>query len=52
LFNPDTVIDNATIADAHKLSTGIERVWVNGQEVYIKGKPTGKVSGKVIYREE
>jgi N-acyl-D-amino-acid deacylase len=51
LFDPLTVKDNATVEDAHQLSTGIEHVWVNGQEVFTKGKTTGKVSGRVIYRE-
>jgi N-acyl-D-amino-acid deacylase len=51
LFNPATVKDEATIGDAQKLSTGIEHVWVNGKEVYTNGQPTGKASGRVIYRE-
>lgn len=34
LFDPATVIDNATITNATSLSTGIHKVWVNGQPVY------------------
>ncbi len=48
LFNPDTVIDNANIQDGKALSTGIEKVWVNGQLVYQSQKATGKYSGVLI----
>src|SRR5262249_22618853 len=34
LFNPDTVIDRSTFKDPLTLSTGIEKVWVNGQLVW------------------
>lgn len=34
LFNPDTVIDNATVENPTALSTGVETVWVNGKPVY------------------
>lgn len=50
LFNPDTVIDRATTSDPHSLSTGIERVWVNGQTVFAGGAPTGAKPGKVLRR--
>ena len=30
LFNENTVIDNATPAEPHAISTGIAKVWVNG----------------------
>ncbi len=51
LFDPLTVKDEATVSDPQKISTGIEHVWVNGVEVFTKGKVTGKLSGKVIFRE-
>jgi len=51
LFNPDTVIDNANIQDGKALSTGIERVWVNGQIVYQSQKATGKYSGILIKKQ-
>lgn len=50
LFSPDTVIDRATTSDPHALSTGIERVWVNGQTVFAGGAPTGAKPGKVLRR--
>lgn len=34
LFDPETVIDRATVRDSQKLSEGIKIVWVNGKEVY------------------
>lgn len=50
LFDPNTVLDNATISDPHKISEGIKRVWVNGVPVWSDGKPTGKIGGQVIKR--
>jgi N-acyl-D-aspartate/D-glutamate deacylase len=34
LFDPETVIDHATITESNAVSTGIEAVWVNGKMVY------------------
>ena len=51
LFNPDTVIDNADIKDGKALSSGIEKVWVNGQIVYQSMKSTGKYSGILIKKQ-
>lgn len=34
LFDPETVIDHATITESNALSTGIDAVWVNGKMVY------------------
>ena len=34
IFNPETVRDNATYADAHKYATGVEYVIVGGQIKY------------------
>jgi N-acyl-D-aspartate/D-glutamate deacylase/CubicO group peptidase (beta-lactamase class C family) len=50
LLNPATVGDRATTAEPHALSTGIERVWVNGDVVFEKGKATGAMPGKVLRR--
>jgi N-acyl-D-amino-acid deacylase len=52
LFDPQTVKDQATIAEPQRISTGIEHVWVNGVEVFANGKATGKVGGKLIRRKE
>jgi N-acyl-D-amino-acid deacylase len=51
LFDPDKVKDEATIQNPQQISVGINRVWVNGVEVFTDGKATGKRSGKVIYRK-
>jgi N-acyl-D-amino-acid deacylase len=48
LFNPDTVIDHATFARPHELSTGIEKVFVSGTLVWNDGKPTGAKPGQVL----
>jgi N-acyl-D-amino-acid deacylase len=50
LFNPDTVIDNSTFAKPYELSTGIEKVFVNGQLVWSDNNPTGAKPGRVLAR--
>lgn len=50
LFDPETVIDNATFVEPFKLSTGIEQVWVGGKLVWRDGQPTGERPGKVLSR--
>ncbi|HYI14545.1 MAG TPA: amidohydrolase family protein, partial [Thermomicrobiales bacterium] len=49
IFNPDTVIDNATFENPHQLSTGIRDVWVNGQRVLDNGAHTGAKAGMPVY---
>lgn len=51
LFNPTTVTDHASIAEPQKISTGIEKVWVNGVKVFEEGKVTQFFPGKVIRRK-
>jgi len=51
LFDPATVIDNSTFANPAALSTGIEKVFVNGVLVWDSGKPTGAHPGIVIGRK-
>jgi N-acyl-D-amino-acid deacylase len=48
LFNPDTVIDNSTFANPFALSSGIEKVFVNGTLVWDAGKSTGARPGWVL----
>ncbi|MFM1934383.1 MAG: hypothetical protein RL360_1264, partial [Bacteroidota bacterium] len=50
LFNPDTVIDRATIKNSQAISEGIEGVWVNGEKVFSENMATGKRSGSLIKR--
>jgi N-acyl-D-amino-acid deacylase len=51
LFDPDRVIDRATPAEPHLVSTGIERVWVNGQSVWQDAKTTANRPGRVLKRQ-
>lgn len=48
LFNPDTVIDHATFEHPYELSTGIEKVFVNGTLVWDDGKSTGARPGALV----
>jgi N-acyl-D-amino-acid deacylase len=48
LFNPQTVIDHATYLYPMALSTGIEKVFVNGTLVWDSGKATGAKPGFLI----
>lgn len=51
LFNPATVQDRATVQQPDALSSGIEKVWVNGQLVYAAQKPTGQFPGVFIQKK-
>ena len=48
LFNPDTVIDNATFEDPHRYPTGIPYVFVAGEPVIDEGRHTGARPGRVL----
>jgi N-acyl-D-aspartate/D-glutamate deacylase len=48
IFDPETVIDNATWHDPHQLSTGIRDVFVNGTGVVRDGTHTGAKPGKRV----
>ncbi len=50
LFDPATVADQATIQEPHRLSTGIVRVWVNGEIVFADGRSTGRRPGQPLTR--
>jgi N-acyl-D-amino-acid deacylase len=51
LFNADIIKDNADLADRQAISTGIEKVWVNGVLVLDDGKGTGARPGQVLRRD-
>jgi N-acyl-D-amino-acid deacylase len=51
LFNPQTVIDNSTFSNPTAISSGIEKVFVNGAIVWDSGKPTGARPGNIIGRK-
>ena len=48
VFDPDTIIDNATFADPHKFASGIEHVFVNGVWTIKNGKASGEMGGALI----
>ncbi|NQU28791.1 MAG: D-aminoacylase [Candidatus Marinimicrobia bacterium] len=48
IFNPKTVIDNATFADPHQYPTGIDYVIVNGKVVIDQGQHTDVMAGKIL----
>lgn len=48
IFDPSTVADHATFEDAHRFSTGIRDVWVNGSRVVRDGQHTGATPGQVV----
>lgn len=48
LFDPSTVKDNATMSDPTALSSGILKVWVNGQVVFEDQTATKKYPGVFV----
>jgi len=48
VFNPNTVIDQATFTDPHRYPVGIEYVVVNGTLVIDRGEHTGVLPGRVL----
>jgi N-acyl-D-amino-acid deacylase len=48
LFNPKTVLDRSTFGKPLELSTGIEKVFVNGQLVWDSTRATGARPGRVL----
>jgi N-acyl-D-aspartate/D-glutamate deacylase len=50
VFDPKTIIDNATYDKPHQYATGVEYVFVNGTVVLDGGKHTGARPGTVVRR--
>jgi N-acyl-D-amino-acid deacylase len=50
VFDPKTILDRATFKEPQLVSTGVERVFVNGTEVWSDGKSTGNRPGKALRR--
>lgn len=48
VFDPTTITDHATFDDPHRLSTGVEQVFVNGVHVLRDGEHTGATPGRVV----
>jgi N-acyl-D-amino-acid deacylase len=51
LFDPNQIIDRATFQEPQLISSGVERVFVNGVEVW-NGKTTGNRPGKALRRSD
>lgn len=50
VFDPETVKDNSTYLDSHRLSSGIEYVLINGKVSIEKGRFNDTLNGKVLLR--
>ncbi len=50
LFDPDTIIDHATMQEPMATSSGIEMVWVNGRLAFADGRPSDAFAGQVVSR--
>lgn len=48
IFDPETIQDHATFEDPHQLATGVEHVFVNGEQVFKNGDHTGAMPGRVV----
>ena len=48
VFDPNTIIDNATYEQAKQLATGVSYVFVNGVAVLDEGKPTSALPGRAL----
>ncbi len=51
LFDPATVLDNATIENMKALSSGVTAVWVNGKLVYKDQKAMTNFPGRFVARQ-
>jgi len=51
IFNPRSVIDNATFENPHRFPSGIREVLVNGKLVVEEGKLTSLLPGKFLRRK-
>jgi len=52
IFDPEHVKDTATFENPIKPASGIDRVFVNGVEVWQQGQPTGNRPGRPLRRQE
>ena len=52
IFDPETIRDNATYADARKYASGVEYVIVGGQISVASGQHNGALNGKVLLKTE
>jgi len=48
VFDPATISDQATFEDPHQYATGVEHVFVNGEQVLAAGEHTGATPGRAL----
>jgi N-acyl-D-amino-acid deacylase len=48
VFDPQKIQDHATFANPHQYSTGVQHVFVNGQQVLADGEHTGAAPGRIV----
>lgn len=48
IFDPATIQDHATFAEPHQYATGVQHVFVNGEQVLKDGEHTGATPGKFV----
>jgi dihydroorotase/N-acyl-D-amino-acid deacylase len=48
LFDADAIQDHSTFEDSHRLSSGVQEVWVNGHRVLRNGQHTGAKPGRIV----
>lgn len=48
VFDPESIQDHATFEDPHQYATGVNHVFVNGQQVLKDGEHTGATPGKIV----
>ena len=51
VLDPKRVIDRSTFKEPELISEGVSRVFVNGEPVWIKDKPSGLLPGVVIRKD-
>lgn len=51
IFNPGTVIDQASFVSPHQYPIGIQHVLVNGRLVIQDGEHTGVIAGRILRRQ-
>jgi N-acyl-D-amino-acid deacylase len=50
VFDPRTVVDEATEFEPHRYPTGIDHVVVNGVVAIADGRETGRTGGRLLRR--
>ena len=49
VFDPDKIQDHATFVEPHQYTTGMQHVFVNGEQVLKDGEHTGATPGRAVH---